>query len=81
MDQSIVLMIIGAAFVAFGFILFVWGHHETSVYREKLMHRYDMREFMTNWPPRWWLKTLHLGGGIALAVGAALAVLGLIMKL
>lgn len=81
MDQSFVILIIGGAFIVFGAILFLWNRHENLAYRDKLMTRYDMREFMTNWPPHWWLKTLQTGGIISAVVGAGLLVLGLILNL
>ncbi len=81
MEQSVVLMIIGGAFVVFSVILFLWGRHERLAYRDQLAQRYDLREFLTNWPPRWWLKTLHLGGTIAIIVGGALLFIGLFIRI
>lgn len=80
MDQAVVLMIIGGSFVLFGVALYVWDRHESLAYRDKLMQRPDMREFMTNWPPRWWLKTLQFGGTIAVVVGVVLLILGIIFR-
>lgn len=71
-------MIIGGAFMLFGISLYVWNRRENLAYRDRLMRRPDMREFMTGWPPRWWLKTLQLGGTIALVVGLALLVMGIV---
>lgn len=81
MEQSVVILIIGGAFIVFGAILFLWDRHENLAYRDKLMTRYDMREFMTSWPPRWWLKTLEMGGIISAIVGVGLLILGLILSL
>lgn len=81
MDQSIVILIIGGAFIVFGAILFLWDRHENLAYRDKLMTRYDMREFMTAWPPRWWLKTLEMGAIISAIVGVGLLILGLVLIL
>ena len=77
-DQPGVLMIIGGAFILVGIVLYLWDRHESLAYRDQLMQRPDMREFLTNWPPHWWLKTLHLGGSISLAIGIVLLGLGLI---
>ncbi|MDO8473617.1 MAG: hypothetical protein Q7T05_07365 [Dehalococcoidia bacterium] len=81
MEQTTVILIVGGAFIIFGAILFLWDRRENLAYRDKLISRHDMREFMTAWPPRWWLKTLQLGGIISLIVGVGLLILGLVLRL
>ena len=77
-DQPGVMMIVGGVFILIGIILYVLDQRESLAYRDQLMQKPDMREFLTNWPPRWWLKTLRLGGRISLAIGIVLLGLGLI---
>jgi hypothetical protein len=79
MDQSSMVMIVGGAFIFVGLVLFVMDRRESAAYRDRLMSKHDMVEFMTNWPPRWWLKALELGGVISVAVGVVLLGLGLIL--
>ena len=77
-DQPGALMIIGGVFILIGIVLYLWDRHESLAYHDQLMQRHDMREFLTNWPPRWWLKAFYLGGSISLAIGIVLLGLGLI---
>jgi len=79
-DQPGVLMLIGGVFILFGIGLYLWDRRESLAYRNQLMQRPDMREFLTNWPPHWWLKALRLGGMISLAIGIVLLGLGLILQ-
>lgn len=79
-DQPGVLMIIGGVFILIGIVLYLWDRHESLAYRNQLMQRPDMREFLTNWPPHWWLKTLRFGGSISLAIGVILLGLGLVLR-
>lgn len=71
------IIVLGIIFISFGGVMFLWGHHERLTYRDALTQKPDMREFMTNWPPRWWLYTLDVGGFAAMAVGVVLLAIGL----
>jgi len=72
----LVPVIIGAI-IFFGGIGFVfWGRHEEDAYYDSLTTRFDLREFMSRWPPRPEPGALKLGGWIGIIVGLVVAGIG-----
>ena len=73
-------LILGCVFIVFGIAMFLWARSERLAYRDKLTRMRDMREFMTNWPPRWWVNSLNIGGVIAVPIGIILLIMGLVFR-
>ena len=80
-NDWIVLMVMGGVFILLGFGAIMWGRGEEKNYYNSLTSRSDVREFMEHEPQYPQFGALKIGGRIALAVGALLIVIGLIILL
>ena len=74
-------IVLGGFFVLFGLVFLWWGKKEERAYRDSLMYRRDLREFMTGWPPRRGAGALKLGGWISLAIGIPLLIVAAVLWL
>jgi hypothetical protein len=79
--DGFLLMGVGGGFIILGVIGIIWGRHEEKSYFDSLTARPDMREFMAHWPERPQPGALRIGGWIAIAVGLAMLVAGIIFWL
>ena len=70
------LMVMGGLFILLGLAAIIWGRSEEKSYYNSLSTRTDTREFLEHWPPRPQHGALKIGGRIAVAVGAVIAVVG-----
>jgi len=77
----LILIGIGGGFIILGIIGVLWGRYEEKKYFEALAERRDVREFMSHWPERPQPGSLKIGGWIALAAGALMLVVGVILWL
>lgn len=77
MDRWIVIGL-GALFLVLGIAAFIWGRREMADYYKALSQRRDVREFIERTPIRPEPEALKIGGIIAMVVGVALVVTGLI---
>lgn len=77
----LILIGIGGGFIILGIIGILWGRYEEKKYFEALAERRDVREFMSHWPERPQPGSLKIGGWIALAAGALMLVVGVILWL
>lgn len=57
-------------------VFFVWARRQESGLDRGLMHRRDLREYITRWPPRIDPLPLHVGGWLCIALGVGLVALG-----
>ncbi|MDO8568680.1 MAG: hypothetical protein Q7R57_08210 [Dehalococcoidales bacterium] len=73
----VTFVIVGSLFVVLGVLSIIWGYHEERSYYLAISHRFDVREFLTRWPPRPEPWALKLGGLIAIAVGLCLVGFGI----
>ncbi|MEW6034790.1 MAG: hypothetical protein AB1603_08060 [Chloroflexota bacterium] len=80
-DSPVPVVVLGGVFLAVGLILLAVGAREEGRYRNTLVGRPDAREFLTGWPPRFWRRTLTMGGMAALAIGVVLLGIGLYLWL
>ena len=71
-----ILMGAGGLFILLGLAGVIWGRKEEKGYYNSLTARDDMREYMEHWPPRPEPGAWKVGGGIALAIGLILLVIG-----
>lgn len=71
-DGLLPLIVLGLAFLVVGVALIVVGVAEERRYSAKLMVRQDLREWLTEWPPRSFRRTITMGGYVSLAVGVVL---------
>ncbi len=76
LDEPIMMMGIGGLFILIGLGAIIWGRREKKAYYDALSTRSDLREFMEHWPQRPGHGALELGGGIAIVVGVAIAIMG-----
>lgn len=67
-------VVLGGFFVLLGLVFLCWGRREERAYRDSLLSRRDLREFMTGWPRRSGPGALKLGGWISLAIGIPLLI-------
>lgn len=74
--DSVVVLALGAFFIAVGLILLLIGHSEEKGYYNALAGKRDLREFVTHNPQRPEPGSLRTGGWIALAVGLVIIILG-----
>lgn len=79
-DQANMFLILGGVFIVFSLIMFRWARSEKQAYRNRLMQKPDLREFLTNWPPRWWVSVLNVGGFIGIPTGIVLIIIGLVFR-
>lgn len=76
MDGWVVPVIIGGVVIVLGLASLIWGNLEEKKYYDALVTREDLREFFSRWPGRPEPGALKLGGWIAIAVGAVIALVG-----
>ena len=76
LGEPIVLMGIGGLFILIGIAVIIWGRREEKAYYNSLSTRSDLREFLDHWPRRPGQGALEIGGGIAIAVGIAMLIMG-----
>lgn len=76
MDGWVVPVIIGGVVIVLGLASLIWGKLEEKKYYDALVTREDLREFFSRWPMRPEPGALKLGGWIAIAVGAVIALVG-----
>ena len=74
--DSVVVLALGAFFIAVGLILLLIGYSEEKGYYNALAGKRDLREFVTHNPQRPEPGSLRTGGWIALAVGLVIIILG-----
>jgi hypothetical protein len=68
----------GGFFIVLGLVLLFIGRGEERGYYNSLPDHADAREFLTHWPPRIRLGSVKIGGKVAIAVGLALLIAGII---
>ena len=76
MDGWVVPVIVGGVVIVLGLASLIWGKLEEKKYYDALVTREDLREFFSRWPGRPEPGALKLGGWIAIAVGAVIALIG-----
>jgi hypothetical protein len=82
MQDCFMLLIVGGVFLVIGLAIMYWGRREEKDYFDALARRQgDAREFMEHWPPRPQPGALKLGGWVAIAVGGAVLIAGVIFCL
>ena len=74
--ESLILMIMGAAFVGLGGGLLFLGCREERSYYDDLASRYDMKDFLEQSSERPGLGSLRTGGMISMIVGGVLLGVG-----
>jgi hypothetical protein len=79
MSEWFVLAIAGGVFIVLGVIGILWGRQEQRKMDEALTTHTDVREFISHWPERPQPGALKIGGGIALALGILMVMVGLIL--
>ncbi len=72
----VVPVIIGGVIIILGLAAWIWGKREEKKYYDALTTREDLREFFSHWPGRPEPGALKVGGWIAIAVGAVIAIVG-----
>jgi uncharacterized membrane protein YczE len=81
LGKWLIPVIIGVFIFLLGIGFVIWGHREEDRYYESLTTRFDLREFLSHWPPRPEPGALKTGGWIAIIVGIATAGIGIIIYL
>ncbi len=76
LQDWVVPVIIGGVIIILGLTAWIWGKREEKNYYEALATRQDLREFFSRWPGRPEPGALKVGGWIAVAVGAVIALIG-----
>jgi hypothetical protein len=79
MSEWFVLAIAGGVFIVLGVIGILCGRQEQRKMDEALTTHTDVREFISHWPERPQPGALKIGGGIALALGILMVMVGLIL--
>jgi CHASE3 domain sensor protein len=74
--EWLTLLGMGAVFVLLGIGATLWGRREENGYYDALATRFDVREFLSHWPPRIEPKALKIGGSIAIILGVLLLIAG-----
>jgi len=74
--ESLILLIMGGAFVGSGIGLLFAGRREERGYYDNLASRADMREFLEQSSERPGLGSLRTGGLVSMIVGAVLLGIG-----
>lgn len=76
-----ILMGMGGGFIILGLIGILWGRHEEKSLFKALAEKPDLREFSLRHVESPQPGALKIGGWIAVAVGALLLVVGIILWL
>ena len=71
----------GGFFIIAGLVLLLLGRGEVKGYYNALTDHTDAREFLEHWPPRVRLGAVKIGGRVAIIVGLAMIIMGLIVWL
>ena len=74
--KLLVPLIVGASILLLGIIFIIWGKKEEENYYDSLTTRFDLREYVSHWPPRPEPGALKTGGWIAIIVGIIIAAVG-----
>jgi hypothetical protein len=77
-----IVMGVGGLFIILGLAAIVWGRREEKTYFDSLSeHSSDLREFVNHWPQRPQPGASKIGGWIAIAIGALMLVVGIVLWL
>jgi hypothetical protein len=76
LQEPFILMGMGGLFIFLGVGAIIWGKTEEKRYYNALSTRSDLREFLDHSPRRPGHGALEMGGGIAIAIGVPLLVMG-----
>ncbi|MEK7353302.1 MAG: hypothetical protein AABZ77_02205 [Chloroflexota bacterium] len=74
------LLVIGGVFILLGVAVIIWDWVEKKGYLSSISHHLDIREFLDGWPPRPQFGALKIGGWIAITLGVAMLILGLVFR-
>ena len=77
--ETIILMAAGGGFILLGIISMLWGRYEEKRLFEALSEKRDLREFSLKHVETPQPGALRIGGWIAIAVGALLLLVGIIL--
>jgi len=77
-----IILVMGGFFLLLGIIFILWNKREKQrYYNSILLTRRDIKETITHEHERFWLQAWQIGGRISLAVGIALLIIGVVLKL
>jgi hypothetical protein len=77
-----IILVLGGCFLLLGIIFILWNKREKNrYYNSILLTRRDIKETITHEHERFWLQAWQIGGRISLAVGIALLIIGVVLKL
>ena len=79
--DTIILMSVGGGFVLLGIIGILWGRYEEKRLFNKLAEKPDLREFSLKHVDSPQPGALRTGGWIAIALGALLLLVGIILRI
>jgi hypothetical protein len=77
--ETIILMAAGGGFVLLGIISFLWGRYEEKRLFDALSEKHELREFSLKHVETPQPGALRIGGWIAIALGALLLLVGIIL--
>ncbi len=77
--ETIILMAAGGGFILLGVISMLWGRYEEKRLFEALSEKRDLREFSLKHVETPQPGALRIGGWIAIALGALLLLVGIIL--
>ena len=78
--ETIILMGVGGGFMLLGIIAILWGRYEEKRLFDALAEKRDLREFSLNHVDSPQPGALRIGGWIAIALGALLLLVGIILR-
>lgn len=78
--ETIILMGVGGGFILLGIIMLLWGRYEEKRLFDALAEKRDLREFSLNHVDSPQPGALRIGGWIAIALGALLLLVGIILR-
>jgi hypothetical protein len=78
--DAIILMSAGGGFILLGIIGILWGRHEEKRLFEELSKKPDLREFSLKHVETPQPGALLIGGWIAIALGALMLLIGIILR-
>jgi hypothetical protein len=77
----LILIVMGGAFILLGAGAIYWGRREVKGYSDRIAGRTDdMREFMESWPRRPQVGAPKIGGLIAIIIGTAVLIAGIVLR-
>lgn len=77
--ETIILMATGGGFILLGIISILWGRYEEKRLFDALAEKRDLREFSLKHVDTPQPGALRIGGWIAIALGALLLLVGIIL--